>query len=292
MDKTLICRLFSVAVLALTGIGAFPASASANNLVCELKTGQESGSAGSLHVESLHFETYNTDPLLSTTWLSLFGTVPGMSPHDVLTLQPTDKLVHWEAGELVMGGTMTLSVKAQNDSGLTKIKIENAGKYEGMTTFISGTGGVNPNLAPGGWHAVKIKRMDNVSAVIDGMPVTGFMETLEVKLDDADASGRPTVKDFKLEMLASSGMAEIKKGTVSSVQVSVPATRITAHVGVPYEEKIKSGPKETLGHTEAEHDREGSNSPAAADLSSLHDGFNDRLYERKGACQVNSGRPM
>jgi hypothetical protein len=258
----------------------------ASSLVCELKVGQEKTAVGPVrYAESLHFETYNTDPYLSATWQLLFGAVPGTSPHDVVTLQ-TNQPVVWQAGQLELGGVMSLQVKATKVPGAMKIKIEKAGKQEGTTNFIFGSGGVNPNLAPGGWHTVKIKHMDNVTAILDGTEVTGFVEELEIKLGHADASGMPTVKDFELEMIASTSLVEIKKGTISSLRINVPSTRIPALAGASYDEKIKSGPEETLGHTEAEYDRDSGNPLPAANLSSLADGHNDRLYERKGACQV------
>ena len=46
-----------------------------------------------------------------------------------------------------MGGVMKLDVTTDpNDPGVKKVKINKAGKNDGTTTFVSGDGGVNPNL--------------------------------------------------------------------------------------------------------------------------------------------------
>jgi hypothetical protein len=115
--------------------------------------------------KSLHFETVNADPILPDLWNALFGVAPGTSPDDALTLQG-DHEVTWEAGTLVMGGVMKVKVKTdKKEPGLKRVTIKKAGKKEGTTTFITGTGGVNPNLFAGGWHEVKIKNMQGVTVI-------------------------------------------------------------------------------------------------------------------------------
>jgi len=253
-------------------------------MVCELKV-KEMKKTSLRTGESLHFETFNSDENLNDIWNSLFGVDPGVSPHDLLTLQ-VDRVVTWEAGTLTMGGNMKLKVRTdKTDPTLKEIKIEKVGKKDGITTFISGTGGVNPNLADGGWHEVKIKDMDNVTVTFESETVTGFLKELKVKLDRDSMTADPIVRDFKLKLKAETTVADIKKGIVSSVVVHVPQTVIKALLGNEYDEKVKNKPEILLGHTEAEFDHN-KGDPDGVDISSLNDGSNDQLKERKGACSV------
>ncbi len=267
---------------------AFPVSATQHNAVCEIKVANDD--TGQHVAKSLHFETYNTDPELLNIWNSLFGVDPETSPDYILTLQDPDRTVTWEAGTLEMGGLMTMKVKTdKSDSTIKNIKIERAGKNEGTTSFVSGTGGVNPNLADGGWHEVKIKNMDGVTVTIDGGdPITGFLKELKVKLDKDGTTASPLVKDFKLKIKGVTTAPDVKKGYVNSVVIDVPETVVTAIAGAEYEEKIKAKPEVLSGHTEAEFERESGAETEGVGISSLHDGNNDQLKERKGACVIDA----
>ncbi len=184
---------------------------------------------------------------------------------------------------------MTLKVKTdKNDPSIKNIKIERAGKNEGTTSFASGTGGVNPNLANGGWHEVKVKNMDNVTVTFDGYTITGFLKVLKVKLDKDSTTGFPLVKDFKLKFKSVTTAPDVKKGYVvsSSVIIDVPETVVTANAGAEYEEKIRNKPEVLLGHIEAEYERESGAETEGVDILSLLDGNNDQLKERKGPCVV------
>ncbi len=252
------------------------------DIVCELKVDEDDLDEQRV-AKSLHFETYNTDPDLLDTWDSLFGVTPG--EYSFITLL-NDRVVTWEAGTLEMGGVMKIKVKTdKKDPALKEVKIEKAGKKEGTTEFVSGTGGVNPNVADGGWHEVKIKNMDSITVTFDGYTVTGFLKELKVKLDKESTTDEPLVKDFKLKIKGATSAPDVKKGTVTSVVIDVPETVITALEGTEYEEKIKDGPEILSGHTEAEFKREDAGTEWV-DISSLLDGFNDELKERKGACIV------
>jgi len=258
--------------------------------VCEVKIKKEKATDLRLG-KFLHIETYNTDSSLSDLWTYLFGADPGTSIDDLPTLQD-DSVVTWPAGTLVMGGQMKLRVKTdKKDSTLKEIKIEKAGKKDGTTTLVSGTGGVNPNLADGGWHEVKIKNMDNVvvDVVTDtgSYPVMGFLKELKVKVDQDSLMGAPVVRDFKLKIKAVTGIPDIKKGVASSVTVNVPETVVTALGGTEYEEKVKDKPEILLGHTEAEFDRADGAMSEGIDITTLLDGSNDQLTERVGSCEVS-----
>jgi hypothetical protein len=182
---------------------------------------------------------------------------------------------------------MKIKVKTdKKDPALKEVKIEKAGKKEGTTEFVSGTGGVNPNMADGGWHEVKIKNMDSITVTFDGYTVKGFLKELKVKLDKESTTDDPLVKDFKLKIKGATSAPDVKKGTVTSVIIDVPETVITALGGTEYEEKIKDGPEVLSGHTKAEFKREKDAGTEGVDISSLLDGFNDELKERKGACIV------
>lgn len=270
-----------------------------NDLVGELTVKEVK--ATSLRVaDSLHIKTFNTDPNLfglDGIWVSLFGVEPGMSVDDLLTLQG-DHLVTWDAGMLTMGGNMKLKVKTdKKDPTLKEIKIEKAGKNDGITTFISGTGGVNPNLADGGWHKVKIKNMDGVTVTFvtdtGSYTVTGFLKKLKVKLDQDSTTVSPIVREFKLKLKAETTIPDIKKGIVSSVTVDVPQTVVTAQGGTEYEEKVKAKPELVSGHTGAEFERDEGAVSEGVDISSLLDGFNNQLKERKGPVTiVLDGAPL
>ncbi len=248
------------------------------NLVCELKV--KDGIA-----ESLHLETFRTDPNLADTWQVLFAAAPGVSSGNLLTLQD-DRAVTWEAGTLVMGGVMKLDVKTARKTGLQKVKITKAGKKDGTTTFVSGHGGLNPNLADGGWHEVKVKNMANVTVTFGSDPVTGFLKELKVKLDKESTTGTPVVKGFKIDITGVTTAADVKKGTVASVEVTIPETTVTALAGTVYDEKIKEKPEVLGGHTEAEFERTENAVTEGVDITTLSDGFNDQLKERKGSCSV------
>lgn len=238
-------------------------------------------------LKSLHFETFNTDSNLSDTWNSLFGVAPETSLDDIVTFQ-SQRVVTWEEGTLEMGGVMKIKIKTdKKDPGFKEIKIEKAGKKEGTTMFVSATGGVNPNLADGGWHEVKIKNIDGVTVTFDGSPpVTGFVKELKVKLGKDSTTAAPVVRDFKIKIKGETTVPDVKKGTVTSVVIEVPETVVIALAGTEYEEKIKGKPEVLNGHTEAEFDRESDAVVEGVDISSLQDGFNDQLKERKGACTV------
>jgi hypothetical protein len=253
------------------------------DIVCELKVDEDDLDEQRV-AKSLHFKTYNTDPDLLDTWNSLFGVTPG--EYSFITLL-NDRVVTWEAGTLEMGGVMKIKVKTdKKDTALKEVKIEKAGKKEGTTEFVSGTGGVNPNMADGGWHEVKIKNMDSITVTFDGNTVKGFLKELKVKLDKESTTDDPLVKDFKLKIKGATSAPDVKKGTVTSVIIDVPETVITALGGTEYEEKIKDGPEVLSGHTKAEFKREKDAGTEGVDISSLLDGFNDELKERKGACIV------
>jgi hypothetical protein len=253
------------------------------DIVCELKVDEDDLDEQRV-AKSLHFKTYNTDPDLLDTWNSLFGVTPG--EYSFITLL-NDRVVTWEAGTLEMGGVMKIKVKTdKKNPALKEVKIEKAGKKEGTTEFVSGTGGVNPNMADGGWHEVKIKNMDSITVTFDGYTVTGFLKELKVKLDKESTTDDPLVKDFKLKIKGATSAPDVKKGTVTSVVIDVPETVITALGGTEYEEKIKDGPEVLSGHTKAEFKREKDAGTEGVDISSLLDGFNDELKERKGACIV------
>jgi hypothetical protein len=253
------------------------------DIVCELKVDEDDLDEERV-AKSLHFKTYNTDSDLLDTWNPLFGVTPG--EYSFITLL-NDRVVTWEAGTLVMGGVMKIKVKTdKKDPALKEVKIEKAGKKEGTTEFVSGTGGVNPNMADGGWHEVKIKNMDSITVTFDGYTVKGFLKELKVKLDKESTTDDPLVKDFKLKIKGATSAPDVKKGTVTSVIIDVPETVITALGGTEYEEKIKDGPEVLSGHTKAEFKREKDAGTEGVDISSLLDGFNDELKERKGACIV------
>ncbi len=251
------------------------------DMVCELKVDKEGVE------KSLHFETFNTDPDLQAKWDALFGVTPGTSVDAMLTLQ-AERTVTWEAGVLEMGGTMKLKIKAdKHNPALKKVKIKKAGKKDGTTLYISGTGALNANLADGGWPEVKVKHIDNVTVTFGGDTMTGFVKQLEVKLAADSTTGAPILKHFKLEIEGMTSAVDVNKGTVSSVVVEVPATVITALAGVEYEEKIKDKPLVLGGHTEAESKLDKGVS-VLADISTLVDGNNDQLKERKGACDIGA----
>lgn len=251
-------------------------------LICELKVDHKK--------TKLHFETYNTDLALLEIWPSLFDAVPGDGDDNILILQGHERIVTWAAGTLEMGGTMELKVKSdKKDPGHKKLTISKAKKKNGTTEFFSGTGGLNPNVADGGWHEVKIKNLDNVTVTVtvdeEPVAVTGFLKELKVKLDKDSLTDAPIVKDFKLKLEGDLAIPDVKKGTASNVVIKAPASTVIAIGGTEYEEKIKDRPEEVLGgHSEAEFEGE-----YGVDLSPLEDDFNNyELKERKGPCSVST----
>jgi len=250
--------------------------------VCELERTESGG------VEEFEIETFNTDDALPALWADLFEVSPGLSEDDSVILQAPMN-IQWEAGSLIMGGVMTVKVKTdKHDPTIKKIKIEKAGKDDGLTTFVSGTGGVNPNVADGGWHEVEVEQMQGVTVTFDNYTVTGFLKKLEVELDDASTTANPIVKEFKVEIKGATTAAEIKKGTITSVKVDVPSTSVLALDGVEYEEEIETHPEILGGHTAAEYEGDDDSLVIGLDLSGLDDGFNNQLKEREGPCSVTS----
>ncbi len=107
-----------------------------------------------------------------------------------------------------------------------------------------------------------------------------------MKLAKDSPVGAPVVKDFKIDIKGVTTAADVKKGIISSVEMTVPETVVTALENTEYEEKIKNAPKLVNGHTEARFKRGGNATTEGVDISSLIDGVNDQLKERKGACSV------
>jgi hypothetical protein len=284
MNRLVGGSIFLGAFLTIVAAPAVFAEAS----VCEIKVKVDKAT-GQRVAESLHIEHHNFDPgHLNDLWETLFGVMgPDMSVDDLLTLQ-TKQTVTWEAGTLEMGGTMKLKVKTdKKDPMLKEIKIEKVGKKDGITIFVSGTGGVNPNLADSGWHEVKIKDMDEVTVTFGTDTVTGFLKELKVKLDRDSTVGMPMVREFKLKIKVETLIPDIKIGFVTSVIVDVPETIVTALAETEYEEKVKDKPETLGGHTEAEYDRADGAVTDGVDIASLADGKNDQLKERKGSCVVS-----
>lgn len=299
--KTLITALFTVFVgIVLIGCGSGGTAIGGGNgddvsledyinIVCELKVGEANDDSDSDQrvAKSLHFETYNTDPNLLSVWIDPLEVDTEMTLDGIATLQAPDRNVMWKEGTLTMGGVMSVNVKTDvNDPGLKRVKIDKAGDKDGTTLFVSGTGGVNPNLADGGWHEVKIKNMDGVIVTFDDVIVEGFLKKLEVALDREGTTASPIVRDFKLDIKGVASTPDVQEGIVTSVEVYVPETLITALAGVEYEVKIKDNPEVLGGHIEAEFERAAGAVTEGADISSLLDGNNDQLIERKGACMV------
>jgi hypothetical protein len=238
--------------------------------------------------QSLDLETFNTDPNLSTTWDALFGVAPPTSSGGIITLQ-ADQVVTWEEGTLEMGGVMKLDIQTDpNDPGVKKVKINKTGKKDGITTFVAGDGGVNPNLADGGWHEVKVKNMNDVTVTFGTNTVIGLLKELKVKLDKNSTTAAPLVKDFKIDITGVTTAADVKKGTVASVMVTIPATTVTALATTGYNEKINHKPEVLDGHTKAEFKRAKDAGAEGVDIASLSDGSNDQLKERIGPCSISA----
>ncbi len=270
-------------------------SANAGNLICELEieTVKEQTPTGDVRrrvAEELSFETYRNDASLDETWIELFSVLPMSSSDDILFLQGEDKTVTWPAGVLEMAGLMKIKVKTDNDSGLKEIKIKRIDNEDGVTSYISGTGGVNAQAAGAGWHEVEVEKMDNVTVIIDGIEVTGFLKKLEVELDESSTVDAPVVKEFELKLKASTQLPDIKKGFVSQVIVNVPATTVTAVAGMAYEEETDEEPFLLGGHVEAEYERGDNSTLEGVLIDSLNDGVNDQLEEREGPCEVGSSQ--
>ena len=80
---------------------------------------------------------------------------------------------------------------------------------------MSGTGGIKPNLADGGWHEVKVQTMLDVTVSFGGETVTGVVKELKVKLDKDSTTAAPVVKDFKIDITGVTTAADVKRGTVT-----------------------------------------------------------------------------
>jgi hypothetical protein len=265
-------------------------SATAGTMICELEieTLDNSFSTGtnSRVAEELSFETYLYDPMLETLWSNLFAVLPDNTPEDVVTLQGENKRVSWPAGTLEMAGLMKIKIKTDESSGLKEIKIKQVDSDDGITQYVSGTGGVNAQVAEGGWHEVEIEYMDNITVSIDGVEVTGFLKELEVELDEDSTASVPVVKEFELKLKASTNLPDVKKGFISSVIVDIPATTVFAVSGTSYEEETDEDPVLLGGHIEGEYEREENTAVEGVLISSLLDGHNDRLKEREGPCTI------
>lgn len=293
MKRTvLILRIFCAAVL----ICITTAVTYAYALVCDLEV-QEANADENFQTkaalfnqrvaESLEFETFKVDPDLPAVWNMLFGAAPGGGIDGVVTLSPSDIIVTWDAGALEMGGVMELKVKTDSkDHGLKEVKIDKAGKDAGTTLFVSGSGGVNPQLAEGGWHEVEVENMNGVKVTFGSQLITGFLKELSVKLSEESTLTNPIVEEFKLKIKGATVAPDTKKGTVTSVLIEVPKTSVTALVGTAFEEKIEEEPIVLSGEIEAEFERESDATVEGVDISSLYDGFNDQLHEREGSCTV------
>lgn len=276
-------RAFLIISVGLMTLVGFNRAFAQSSVICELEVGDAGGVRAA---EELEFETFNTDPNLETLWLDLFGAVPGTSPDDLVTLQ-SDTVVTWEMGMLEMGGVMRLKVKTDKlDPSLKTVEIKKAGKKDGTTLFVSGTGGVNPNIADGGWHEVEVENMGGVTVYFDGYAITGFLKKLEVELDENSTLATPVVEEFELKIIGATLAPDVKKGTVTSIVVDVPETVVTALAGIEYEEEIEEKPQVLQGHTEAEFEMEEDATTEGVDISTLIDGNNDLLEEREGPCSV------
>jgi hypothetical protein len=265
-------------------------SATAGTMICELEieTLDNSFSTGtnSRVAEELSFETYLYDPMLETLWSNLFAVLPDNTPEDVVILQGENKRVSWPAGTLEMAGLMKIKIKTDESSGLKEIKIKQVDSDDGITQYVSGTGGVNAQVAEGGWHEVEIEYMDNITVSIDGVEVTGFLKELEVELDEDSTASAPVVKEFELKLKASTNLPDVKKGFISSVIVDIPATTVFAVSGTSYEEETDEDPVLLGGHIEAEYEREENTTVEGVLINSLLDGHNDQLKEREGPCTI------
>ncbi len=210
---------------------------------------------------------------------------------------PPSVPVLWEAGTLELTGLMRIRIRQDiRDPGLKEIKIENVNKTDGLTSFVSATGGVNPNVANGGWHEVEVKHMDNVSITftedtLGSQVVTGFLKKLEIEFDELSTRANPLIKEFKLKLTGNSSIPELGKGWVTSLLIEVPETRIIANEYTEYIEKIEDNPAVLGGHTDAEFEREPGALTEGVDISLLNDGNNDQLNERKGPCVVGEVEP-
>jgi len=268
-------------------------NANAGSMICELEietvahTLPNGNITNDRVAEELSFETYLYDPAIEQLWVDLFDTMPNTSPDDNVVLQE-DMLVTWPAGTLEMAGSMKMKVKTDKHSGLKEIKIKQVDSDEGITEFVAGTGGVNPNIAAGGWHEVEVESMDNVTVTIDGTDVTGFLKELEIELDESNTATPPKVKEFELKLMAQTNLPDMKKSFVSSVVVMVPATTVTAVGGTSYEEETDEEPVLLGGHIEAEYERDEDTTMEGVLINSLVDGNNNLLKEREGPCTTGS----
>lgn len=267
----------------------------AGSMICELEIKKientlSTGNTTSQRVaEELSIETYLDDPALDSTWYELFNTQPNTSPDDDIILQ-SETVVTWPAGTLIMDGMMKIKVKTNRHTGLKEIKIKQVDSDEGITEFSSGSGGINPNIADGGWHEVEVESMDNVSVIIDGTEVIGFLKKLEIELDESSTVGSPVVKEFELKLVTDdTTLSDIKKDYVYSVTVSVPETTVTAIAGIAYEEETNEAPFLLGGHIEAEYERDEDNIMEGVLIDALlSDLNNSRLKEREGPCIIGS----
>ena len=256
-------------------------------MICELKV-DDGGN-------KLHFETFNQDPALFDIWNNLFDVDPGEPVDGVLSLQG-NRTVQWLAGSIEMGGSMQLDVKSdKNNPGFKRLKISSLkSKKSGRSKkrravldtieFVDATGSLNPNIANGGWHEVKIKGLDSVKIILGDQTVTGHLKELKVKLAKDSSTLAPIVKNFKLKMEGEMTIPDVSKGIVDHVVVLAPGSSVIATTGAEFEEKVKGKPQSLDGHTEAEHE-----DSLVSEIFLLNDdGFNGRLKERKGPCSVSS----
>ncbi len=266
-------------------------SATAGTMICELEietlnNSFSTSTNNSRVAEELSFETYLYDPMLETLWSNLFAVLPDSNLEDVVILQGENKRVSWPAGTLEMAGLMKIKIKTDKKTGLKEIKIKQVDSDDGITQYVSGTGGVNAQVAEGGWHEVEIEYMDNITVSIDGVEVTGFLKELEVELDEDSTASVPIVKEFELKLKAATNLPDVKKGFISSVIVDIPATTVFAVGGTSYEEETDEDPVLLGGHIEAEYEREENATVEGVLISSLLDGHNDQLKEREGPCTI------
>ena len=260
--------------------------ASAMQLACEIEIERDHDQTQSV-AESLELKTYNSDPEQENIWQELFAVTPAATQDATLILQGENRTVTWEAGTLEMGGTMKLKIKTdKHDPALKTVSIEKVGGRIGTTTFIHATGGINPAVADGGWHEVEVENMQQVTAHFDGHAITGYLKELKVSLDKSSSLINPVVKRFKLKIKGSTAATRVKRGTVSSVTVHVPATTVTIKAGSSFEGNIKDEPIILSGHTKAEYETDENAVTSNIDISTLLDGNNDRLEERKGICLI------
>jgi hypothetical protein len=241
---------------------------------------------GTLVGKSLQFGTHNLDSNLGDIWNSLFGVDPNTSPGNILVLQHPDREVTWPVGHLKMRGRMRLHVKpSRHTPGIAEVTIRKASRKE-TTEFVSASGGVNPNVANGGWHEVRIQNLDNVRVDFGEYTITGLLKELKVKLDRDSSTEEPIVRDFKIKIIGATTADKSDRGSVHSVLLWAPETVVTAISGTEYKEKFRRTPYVLDGHTKAKYHRRRIDASEGIDIRSLLDGSNDHLKKRTGPCTV------